>query len=317
MNDLLERLKHHIIPSEHNAYHPHLLRRSWLVFFFALILVAEGFLITNLAARQSSETFLAAIVPGEILALTNTERQQNNLGVLTENSELDQAAQAKAEDMAIKGYFSHVSPSGETPWTWIEAAGYAYHYAGENLAMQFADSRAVVTAWMASPTHRANLLGPQYTSIGIGVAQGIYQGQPTTFVVQFLASPLSPSSTESLSQSASIFKAAGQGIIQWLAHLEAEPVMVTNWTLGIIAFIIILALVLTFVIHIQIQPVQMLLGGTALTGFALFLIWSNGTFFPMTSVTDSQAAVVMFSRTLGGGGGLSPSATVTATTTGQ
>ncbi len=317
MNDLLERLKHHIIPSEHNAYHPHFLRRSWLVFFFALILVAEGFLITNLVARQSSETFLAAVVPGEILALTNTERQQNNLGALTENSELDQAAQAKAEDMATKGYFSHISPSGETPWTWIEDAGYSYHYAGENLATQFVDSRAVVNAWMASPTHRANLLGPQYTNIGIGVAQGIYQGQPTIFVVQFFASPFSTSTTKSLSQSASIFKAAGQGIIQWVAHLEAEPVMVTDWTLGVIASIIILVLVLTFVIHIQIQPMQMLLTGATLTGFTLFLIWSNGTFFPIASVIDSQAAAVVLSSTLGASGGLSPSATTTATTTGQ
>ena len=116
---LYERIKHHFVPSEANAYRPHLLHRQWLVFFFVIILATEGFLVSNLVARQTSQNFLAAVVPAEIIGLTNTERAQNNVGNLTEDALLDKAAQAKASDMAANGYFAHVGPDGKTPWQWI------------------------------------------------------------------------------------------------------------------------------------------------------------------------------------------------------
>jgi hypothetical protein len=157
------------------------LRGSWLVFFLALVLVAEGFLVSNLITRQSSTTFLAAVLPAEVITLTNTQRIQNKVGTVTENTVLDAAATAKAQDMAAKGYFSHIGPDGKEPWAWIQGAGYDYQYAGENLAVRFVDSKDVVNAWMASPTHRANMVKASYTQIGVGVAQGMYQGQQATF----------------------------------------------------------------------------------------------------------------------------------------
>lgn len=187
---LFERIKHHFVPSEANAYRPHLLHRPWLIFFFVVILATEGFLVSNLIARQSSQNFLAAVVPGEIIALTNTERASNNAGVVTDDALLDAAAQAKANDMAAKGYFSHTGPDGKTPWQWIAGSGYKYQYAGENLAVRFVDSVDVVNAWMESPTHRANIVKPVYTEIGVGVAQGMYEGQSATFVVQYFGTPL-------------------------------------------------------------------------------------------------------------------------------
>jgi hypothetical protein len=102
---------------------------------------------------------------------------------------LDAAAQAKADDMAAKGYFSHTGPDGKEPWAWIKEAGYSYQYAGENLAVRFTDSADVVNAWMASPTHRANIVKPAYTEIGVGIAQGEFQGQPATYVVQYFGAP--------------------------------------------------------------------------------------------------------------------------------
>ena len=60
----------------------------------------------------------------------------------------------KAQDMATLGYFAHVSPDGKTPWYWIEKVGYDYQYAGENLAINFSDSKDVTNAWMASPLHK-------------------------------------------------------------------------------------------------------------------------------------------------------------------
>ena len=134
-------------------------------------------------------TNFAAILPAVVAALTNDARAANNVAGLKDNILLDHAAQAKANDMAAKGYFAHVSPDGTLPWDWISRAGYRYVYAGENLAVNFNDSDKVVNAWLASPTHRFNILRPQYTEIGVGTASGMYNGQPATFVVQMFASP--------------------------------------------------------------------------------------------------------------------------------
>ncbi len=187
--DFFRKLKDHFIPSERNVYRPHILRKPWLLFFLVLILTTEGVFMLNLVAQQSAFNFVAAVLPGEVIALTNTQRAENNVGTLTENQLLDSAAQAKAEDMAAKGYFSHIGPDGTEPWVWVKGAGYDYQYAGENLAVKFNDSSDVVNAWMASPTHRANITKAQYTEIGIGVAQGEFKGEQATFVVQYFGTP--------------------------------------------------------------------------------------------------------------------------------
>lgn len=184
-----ERLLHHFVPAHANDYRPHLLRTSWLIFFVAVTIVAEGLFVATLMNRSASDPFFAAVVTSEVISLTNSERQGQHLLAVTENKKLSAAAQAKAQDMASKGYFSHRGPDGQQPWVWMEKAGYAYQYAGENLAVQFVDSTDVVNAWMASPTHRANIVKTTYTEVGVGVAEGMYQGRLVTFVVQFFATP--------------------------------------------------------------------------------------------------------------------------------
>jgi hypothetical protein len=99
------------------------------------------------------------------------------------------AAQDKANDEATKGYFAHTSPQGLTPWYWFQQVGYNFDYAGENLAVNFSDSEDVTTAWMNSPEHRANILNTDFTQIGIAAAQGVYEGEPTTFVVEEFGTP--------------------------------------------------------------------------------------------------------------------------------
>jgi len=158
---------------------------AWLVLLGVVALVSAYVALTRWAIVRVP----AAVIQSDVIALTNDERTENDLGVLTENPTLDKAAQAKANDMAAKGYFSHTGPDGQPPWHWFVEAGYDYHYAGENLAVRFDDSKQVVDAWMASPTHRANIVKPVYTQIGIGVADGMYQGLPATFVVQFFGTP--------------------------------------------------------------------------------------------------------------------------------
>lgn len=189
MQTPFQKMLGHFLPSDTNAYRPHLLRKPWLLFFLSVILTAEGIYGASLMSGQAAKNYLSAVLPGEVVVLTNTERAQAGDQPLHENAFLTLAAQNKAKDMAAKGYFSHVGPGGKPPWDWIIESGYSYQYAGENLAVRFDSSSDVVNAWMASPTHRANIVKPVYTEIGIGVADGMYEGAPATFVVQYFGTP--------------------------------------------------------------------------------------------------------------------------------
>ncbi len=131
----------------------------------------------------------AAVITSVLVDLANTDRGSNHVGDLAVNPTLTAIAQAKADDMAAKGYFAHVTPEGHDPWYWFALGGYKFTYAGENLAVDFSDSADVERAWMNSPTHRANLLNGHFTQIGIATAVGSYNGHQTTFVVQEFGTP--------------------------------------------------------------------------------------------------------------------------------
>jgi hypothetical protein len=126
-----------------------------------------------------------------LLQSTNDQRAGNALGALALNSQLDQAAQAKANDMAARDYWSHNTPDGNAPWVFISSAGYHYQTAGENLAYGFDTSANTITAWMNSPEHRANILNNTYKDVGFGIANvANYQGTgPETIVVAMYGSP--------------------------------------------------------------------------------------------------------------------------------
>lgn len=131
----------------------------------------------------------ANVVSGVLVLNTNDYRTTNSEKALTVNDKLTQAAQMKADDMASKGYFSHIGPNGEKPWFWFEKVGYKYEYAGENLAVDFTESNDVSNAWINSAKHKANLLNVNFTEIGVGIANGSFEGHNTTFVVQFFGKP--------------------------------------------------------------------------------------------------------------------------------
>ena len=132
---------------------------------------------------------MAAVITSALVDLTNKDRNKESLESLTVNPKLVSAAQAKADDMAQKGYFAHNSPEGLTSWHWFRQADYAFAHAGENLAVNFSDSIDVERAWMNSPTHRANILNGNFTEIGIATAVGEYKGKRTVFVVQMFGTP--------------------------------------------------------------------------------------------------------------------------------
>lgn len=102
----------------------------------------------------------------------NAVRTQNGRKALVPEARLVKAAQMKADDMAKEGYFAHRSPKGKWVLTWINAVKYPYRTAGENLAEKWPDTETLVTAWINSPTHKANILENGYTDTGIGIAQG-------------------------------------------------------------------------------------------------------------------------------------------------
>ena len=190
-------LKKHFIPHEGNEHRPHILRDSSLRNIVALVILLELFtFLIPIISHLNTTGQMAAVLPAVLADLTNQERQTQNLPALTVSPLLNEAAQMKANDMATNGYFAHTSPTGKTPWYWLEQAGYNYQYAGENLAINFSDSKDVTDAWLASPGHKANIVKENYTEVGTGVASGMYQGYQTIFVVQDYANPLPTAQTQ-------------------------------------------------------------------------------------------------------------------------
>lgn len=184
-------IKKHFIPHSENKHHPYLLRTYYVRSIIALIILIEIFVflipaLTHLNIKGG----MAAVLPAVMASLTNEERESRDLKALQVNSILNKAAEMKAIDMAQNSYFAHTSPLGKTPWYWLEEVGYDYEYAGENLAINFSDSKDVTDAWVASPTHKSNIIKEYYTEVGTGVATGLYEGRETVFVVQVYANPL-------------------------------------------------------------------------------------------------------------------------------
>ncbi len=182
-------LAHVLIPHAGNRYRPLLFTVEAVFAVVALVVALQGAYLLDTNVLERHTHFMASVLPSVLEQLTNADRQANGVGDLTVDPLLNQAAQLKADDMAANGYFAHVSPAGKTPWYWLDKVGYSYSYAGENLAVDFTDSKDVESAWMASPTHHANIVKAQYSRIGFGVADGTYQGHPTTFVVEEFATP--------------------------------------------------------------------------------------------------------------------------------
>jgi hypothetical protein len=142
------------------------------------------------ASIESREVDVNRKIEASIVELANQDRAEVGVGSLTRSEDLDRAARLKGEDMLENNYFSHDSPKGVEPWHWFGVVGYDYKYAGENLAMDFSQADAVNRAWMKSPTHRENILSPNYSEIGVAVLQGEVKGEQTRIAVQLFASPL-------------------------------------------------------------------------------------------------------------------------------
>jgi hypothetical protein len=178
------------VPSQKNNYRSKALHIHFLTYYLlaALILSFAYNPLTHMGQKVLGIS--TDINPTKLLELTNIERQKEHLSPLQYNAKLEKAATEKAKNMFAHNYWAHYGPDGASPWDFILATGYKYEYAGENLAKDFMFSNDVVTAWMNSPTHRANIIKPEYSEIGFSVTNGVLNGEETTLVVQMFGKPL-------------------------------------------------------------------------------------------------------------------------------
>lgn len=111
----------------------------------------------------------------DMLVLVNQERAKEGLPPLQMDSELTAVARNHSNDMFRRGYFSHNTPEGISPFDRIEAGGISYLIAGENLA--HAPTLPIAhTGLMNSPGHRENILRPEFGRVGIGILDGGSRG---------------------------------------------------------------------------------------------------------------------------------------------
>ncbi|MCA9348408.1 hypothetical protein KC867_03295, partial [Candidatus Saccharibacteria bacterium] len=160
---------------------------------------------TNSTSVQSRQVLAYAtdITHVGLLQSTNVRRTQAGVSNLTINNQLNQAAQAKASDMAMRNYWAHVNPDGVQPWVFIANAGYSYLRAGENLACGFSDNNTVITGWYNSPTHRDNMLEAEFTEVGFGIINapnyncGEFAATQQTIVVAMYGTPANNANSSS------------------------------------------------------------------------------------------------------------------------
>ncbi len=179
-----EFLRHLFIPHHRNNYRGKILHHSTL---FVLIIFLTFSSFSSISLKHISKDVLGiaySITDSDMLTYVNKARAENNLQPLVMNDVLAQAALAKGKDMFSKNYWAHFAPDGTSPWYFIRNSGYQYTYAGENLAKGFTDSKDVVDAWLASPSHRENILSDKYQDMGFAILEGSLQGEDTVLVVQ-------------------------------------------------------------------------------------------------------------------------------------
>lgn len=108
-----------------------------------------------------------AAYAAEIVALVNQARESNGLATLVENADLSAYATLRAQE--IVDNFAHSRPDGANPLEVVIAAGYGA--AGENIAYGYTGPQSVMAGWLASPGHYANIMGADFSSIGVGCVE--------------------------------------------------------------------------------------------------------------------------------------------------
>lgn len=213
-----------------------------------LVIVGIGMFVSLNGTFQKKShdevlSYASGITADTLLQDTNKERDSDNLKGLKLNSQLNAAAQAKAQDMSNKNYWSHVTPDGKEPSYFVEKSGYKYSKIGENLAYGFGTSKATVSGWMNSPSHRANVMDESLTEVGFGVANASnFQNKgPETIIVAIYGKP-----SESAVQSATAQNIASeQSSISHIQTITDGRAPWSGFAFGLLIGGIIVYLILT------------------------------------------------------------------------
>lgn len=118
----------------------------------------------------------------KMFELINNEREKYAVSKVSFSEELSVVARAHAEDMFIRGYFSHYTPEGLSPFDRLEKFSISYGHAAENIALT-PNVDIAIDGFMKSPGHRENILSKDFTRVGIGVMDGGIFGK--MFVQEF------------------------------------------------------------------------------------------------------------------------------------
>lgn len=306
--------KKYLIPCEENDFKPYILRPQVVLFFCVMFLVLETAFLIGASVIVPRSKLFGLIMTNALIDGTNKSRTNSNLPALNENPLLDVAAQKKANDMVAMGYFAHTSPTGLSPWYWLSEAGYRFEIAGENLAVNFADSKDVTDAWLNSPEHRANILNSGFTEIGMATAQGNFEGRPAIYVVEFFGKPASvqiavavpakpaakppktlPPTLASASAASSTSTSTQPVILSAIAVSDhqtnlvqrtvAAPRRLVNYLYLLSILLFAIALLLNVFIKIRIQYSQPIFGG-------VIVILMAGLFFILNQYFASAGTVI-------------------------
>lgn len=177
-------LRHLFTPHYTNNHHARVLHVDAMFVYLLAFVLFRLLLFLGHAQFPDVLGFATDIRVEQLFSAINAKRAEAGLGTLVLDQRLSRAAALKAQDMFANNYWAHNSPAGKTPWEFVTASGYRYRVAGENLAKNFSVSNGVVDAWMASPTHRENIMRGDYKDIGFAVVNGVLGGEETTLVVQ-------------------------------------------------------------------------------------------------------------------------------------
>ena len=130
--------------------------------------------IQNKINNYSSNTQINNNFQAEVVRLVNAERRKRGINAVSISNKLSSAASLRASEITQK--FSHRRPDGRNFISAAESLGYTFSYIGENIAAGQKSPEDVMNIWMNSPGHRANILNPEYTEIGVGLdyANNIY-----------------------------------------------------------------------------------------------------------------------------------------------
>jgi len=194
--EFAEAIGHYFFPRYSNNHKAKLIHSTTLVVFALLLIVYQLSLQAIPLTGIKILGYAANIPPEAIIELTNQKRNDNGVPPLVYSAQLSEAARLKGEHMLALDYWAHVAPDGTEPWKFFNDVGYKYRYAGENLARDFSNPTDAINAWMASPTHRDNMLSTKYKEIGVAVVEGDLGGVETTIIVQLFGTKLSDSTPE-------------------------------------------------------------------------------------------------------------------------